>query len=372
MKPTVLHVMEAFAGGTERHLLDLVAHVQGFDHVVAVPSVHHARSTARARALAQRAGARVELIEMSRSRSAHRNLTATVALRRLLGRLRPQLIHAHSSIAGVVARLAAIGLPVPLVYTPHAPSRSRWALAVERALSGRVARFIAVSASERHFLLAERLATAEQVVVIPNGIALEPPPPPSRPLRALLSLSPGVPLVGCLGRLTWQKAPEVYVAACADVHARIPGAHFVLIGSGPLRALVERAVERHDLSGSFHLIGVLQDAAATFGELDAYVLPSRFEGAPYTPLEAMRAGTPVIVSDVDGNRDTVKHGVNGLIVPPDAPAALAEAILTVLEDADLRASLVRGASHSLAGFDVRRMADATAAVYRQLAEQADL
>jgi glycosyltransferase involved in cell wall biosynthesis len=366
VKPTVLHAMEAFAGGTERHLLDLVAHVQGFHHVIAVPSVHHARSTSHAAALAERAGARVELIEMSRSRSAHRNLTAMIALRRLLRRLAPDIVHAHSSIAGVVARLAAGGLTIPLVYSPHALSRSPWAIAVERALSRRVDRFIAVSASERDFLLGQRLATPDRVIVVPNGIDLEPPPPPRQPLRALLSIKSDAPLVGCLGRLTHQKAPEVYLAACAIVHARIPEAQFVLIGSGPLRRAVQHGIEQHGLAQSFHLLPVLRDAAATFGELDAYVLPSRFEGAPYTPLEAMRAGTPVIVTDVDGNRDTVQNGANGLVVPPDDPEALAHAIVTVLEDEHLRAALVEGARRTLGRFAVHRMAAATAAVYAQL------
>lgn len=366
MKPTVLHVMEAFAGGTERHLLDLIAHVEEFDHVIAVPSVHHARSTAHAAQLAERAGARVELIEMSRSRSAHRNVAASHALRRLLRRLAPDMVHAHSSIAGVVARMATIGLPVPLVYTPHALSRSRWAIAIERLLSSRVDRFIAVSAGERDFLLAHRLTTPARIAVIPNGITLDPPPPPAQGLRSLLSLPAGVPLVGCLGRLTLQKAPEVYLAACALVHARVPQAHFVLIGSGPLRVTVERAIERHGLSGCFHLVPVLRDAAATFGELDAYVLPSRFEGAAYTPLEAMRAGTPVIVSDVAGNRDTVRDGVTGLIVPPDNPPALATAMLRLLEDPALSASLARGASEALPRFDVRHMSSATARVYADL------
>jgi D-inositol-3-phosphate glycosyltransferase len=83
-------------------------------------------------------------------------------------------------------------------------------------------------------------------------------------------------------------------------------------------------------------------------------------------LEAMRAGTPVVVTDVAGNRETVQHGVTGLVVPPDDAGALAEAILTLLVDQDLAGSLVRGGLNALARFDVSRMAAATEALYAEL------
>jgi len=363
---TVLHVLEAFAGGTERHLLDLVRHVEGYDHVLAVPSRHHGRSTAGAVRRAELAGARVEIVEMGRAGAGAPNLAALVRLRRLIDRLAPDLVHGHSSIGGALARVAAAPVEVPVLYTPHGLSRSRWALGVERLLGGRAERLIAVSASERNFALRHGIARAERIVVIPNGLELRPPAPPVRGLRERLGIPDGVPLVGCCARLAWQKAPEVYVAAAALAARELPAAHFVLVGSGPLRQAVERAIARAGLAPRFHLLSGLDDAAASMGELDAYVLPSRFEGGPYTPLEAMRAGVPVVVTDVDGNRDTVAHGRSGLIVPAEDPTALAHAMIAVLRDAALSERLVRGAREELPRFDVRRMARMTARVYAEL------
>src|SRR5438128_1667964 len=146
MKPRVLHVLEAFAGGTERHLLDLVRHVEDFDHLIAVPSNHHGRSTARAAAMAQDAGARVVLVEMGRSGVGALNIEALVRLRNVIQAQGPDVIHGHSSIGGALARMAVLPTRVPVVYTPHAVSRTPWATAVERMLRGRADRFIAVSA----------------------------------------------------------------------------------------------------------------------------------------------------------------------------------------------------------------------------------
>jgi len=366
LKPTVLHVLECFAGGTERHLIDLVRHVEGFQHVAAVPASHHGRSTRAAARRLEAAGARVERVEMGRSLAAHRHAGALLALRGVIRRTEPDIVHGHSSIGGALARLATVGTSIPVLYTPHALSRSRWALAVERLLRGRTDRMIAVSESEREFALRHRLAPEDRIVVIHNGIALTAPAGPDEPLRTRLGVPAGVPLIGCVGRLSWQKAPEVFVAACAQVAERLPEAHFVLIGAGLLRETVVRAAREARLGERFHLIPSLPDAAAALGELDVYALPSRFEGGPYTPLEAMRAGTPVVLTDVAGNRDVVHDGVDGLLVAPEDPAALAEAIVTLVEDPALREAVVRSAKASVARFDVRSMARATAAVYREL------
>lgn len=362
----MLHVLEAFAGGTERHLIDLIRHADGIDHVIAVPRRHHGRSTARAAAAAASAGARVVHVEMGRSRAPHRHAAALSALRRLIVRTGADVVHGHSSIGGALARMAVVGRRVPVVYTPHGLSRSRWALAVERALQDRTDRMVAVSESERRFALSQGLVSPDRVVVIRNGVDPVPPPPLLQPMRAMLGLADDVPLVGCVGRLTWQKAPEIFVEACASVSRAIPEAHFVLIGAGILRPVVERAVTETGIRERFHLLPSLPNAAAALAELDVYALPSRFEGGPYTPLEAMRAGTPVVVTNVAGNRDLVEHELNGLVVSPEQPELLAEAITRLLDDGELNAALVRNGRRTVAEHDVRAMAAATESVYREL------
>ncbi len=365
-KPVVLHVVEAFAKGVERHVVDLVRYIDSFEHVLAVPSWHKGESTSAAVAIVEKMSARVERVEMTRSRAAHRHVQALVSLRALIRDLRPDVIHGHSSIGGAMARVATIGHSTPLVYTPHALSRMGSAIVVERLLRGRADRVIAVSESERAFALGHKLAFERQIVVIPNGIELTLPSPLAPPLRSRLGIGDDVPLFGCAARLEWQKGADVFASACALCSERIPEAHFVLIGFGPLRDKVQRIAVEAGMQDRFHLIDSLVNASAGFVELDVYVLPSRFEGAPYTPMEAMRADTPVIVTDVAGNRDVVEDGVTGLMVPKDEPEALATAMVTLIEDRALRQRLVVGARRSLGRFSVDKMAAATEAVYDEL------
>jgi glycosyltransferase involved in cell wall biosynthesis len=364
----VLHALEAFAGGTERHLLDLVGHVPDVEHVIAVPSIHLGKSTTDAARRARELGAVVEIVEMTRSPAPHRSASAINSMRALIRRHQPDLVHGHSSLGGAISRLSAAGMQVPVVYTPNGLSRASWALTVERYLRVRTDWLIAVSESERDFALRRRLALPERVTVIRNGIDLEPPAQLRPPLRVRLRVRSDTPLVGCLGRLTWQKAPEVYAAACGIAARRVPDAHFVLIGSGLHDDKVRRELESADLGDRFHWLDGLPGAAAAFGELDLYVLPSRFEGGPYTPLEAMRAGTPVVLTDVAGNRDTVEHDVTGLLVPVDDPGRLGLAMAELLSDPARRAAFAEAGTARLRKlFDVRSMAAQTASVYERLA-----
>jgi glycosyltransferase involved in cell wall biosynthesis len=368
LKPRVVHALEAFAGGTERHLLDLVEHVPDVEHVVAVPSTHLGRPTASAAHRAQRLGAIVEIVEMGRSAAPHRGAAAIGSMRSLIRRYRPAIVHGHSSIGGTIGRLAATATGVPVVYTPNGLARMQWALVAERYLAPRTDWFIAVSEGEREFALEQGLARPERITTIPNGIDLRPPSPLVPSLRQRLGIPEHAPLAGCVGRLTWQKAPEVYVAACELVGRQLPQAHFVLIGSGPLRETVQQMLEAARLGGRFHWLDALPGAASALGELDLYVLPSRFEGGPYTPLEAMRAGTPVILTDVAGNRDTVEHGVTGMLVPVDEPVELGRAMVHLLANPDHRAACAAAAADRLrASFDVRAAGGKTARVYERVA-----
>jgi hypothetical protein len=143
-----------------------------------------------------------------------------------------------------------------------------------------------------------------------------------------------------------------------------PDVHFVLIGSGPQLALVEREVAELRLGASFHHLPAVPTAALVLSQLDVLVNPSRFEGLPYTPLEAVRAGTPIVLSDAVGNRDVIEDGVSGFVRPVGDATAMGDAVVLLLHDEALGRSLTEAARRRLARrFDVRDMGLATAEQY---------
>ncbi|WP_367044746.1 glycosyltransferase [Streptomyces sp. Je 1-332] len=287
---------------------------------------------------------------------------------RIVDEVGPDVVHAHSAKAGLAVRLALRGM-VPTVFQPHAWSFEavggvgaglvrRW----ERFGARWATHVVCVSEAER--LTGQRAGIEAPWSVIPNGVDVERfRPEAAQSARTALGLSQREPLVVCVGRLCRQKGQDVLLRAWAAVAERMPLARLALVGDGP-----DAAGLREQAPASVRFVGDVQDAAPWYRAADLVVLPSRWEGMALVPLEAMACARPVVVTDVDGARESLPPGLapHGL-VPPEDPEALARALLQLLGDPPLRESLGRAAHrHVLNTHDVRHTAEAVAAVYRAL------
>jgi glycosyltransferase involved in cell wall biosynthesis len=362
--PIVLHVLEALqaGGGTGRHVLDIVRHAPGVRHEVAVPRRRHGWPPDPERLAAlEDAGAVLHLVAMRRTPTHPGNALALGRLRAIIRARRPTVVHGHSAIGGLLGRLAAPATTAR-VYTPNGITTLRPGLAVERALGRRTDVLVAVSPGEATQARDLGLVPAARIETIPNGI--EPDVAPTDvDLRALLGIPAGAPLVGSVARLVHQKAPEDFVA----VAARVADAHFLLVGAGPRQGAVERAVRAAGLGGRWHHIPLLPNVDRALGQLDVFVLTSRFEGGPYTPLEAMRAGTPIVLTDVVGNRDAAADGRVGLLAPAGDVDGLAAAVRRLLADDARRTRLgAAGREHVRTHHDVAEQGRAHAELYARL------
>jgi glycosyltransferase involved in cell wall biosynthesis len=295
-----------------------------------------------------------------------RNALALVELRRLIRRVDPHVLHAHSSIGGVLGRLAAVTTGRPRLYTPNGLATGRAPLLVERAMGRITDRFVAVSESEAAVARRHHIVPDDRLVVIPNGLDVQ-LPAPGPDLRAMLAIPAGAPIVGSIGRLVDQKAPERFLAVAGGVLAAEPDAHAVLIGDGPLAAPLAGELAALARTGRFHHLAQFPDAAGVVGQFDVFVLLSRFEGGPYAPLEAMRAAVPVVLSDVVGNRDVVVDGASGHLVAEDDAEGAVQVVRSLLADPQ-RAREVgdAGRLRMVTTFDVATMGSCLAGVYRQV------
>ncbi|CAN5518749.1 glycosyltransferase family 4 protein [soil metagenome] len=366
-EPQVLHVLEAVGGGTLRHLLDVIAHTPA-RHEAAVPlRWQGALCDVGADAALAAAGAVVHDLPIGHRPPHPASLVPVLALRRLIRARRPDIVHGHSAVGGALARLAAVGTGRPVVYTPNGVvDRQPW-VGLERALTPLTDLVVAVSESEEAIARTRMAVRADRLVLVPNGIDLT-PPPDLFDLRSHLGLAPDTPLVGCVARLNHQKAPEVLAAAATLLCLRHPDVHVVLIGDGPDEAMVREAAA--GAGDRFHLVDPVPGVSGLLPQLDVFALTSRFEGGPYTPLEALRAGVAVVLTDVVGNRDVVEHGVSGLLVAPDDPAAVADAVAELLADPTRRRAVAAaGTARLRARFGVAQMGRATAAAYRPVLER---
>jgi glycosyltransferase involved in cell wall biosynthesis len=175
-----------------------------------------------------------------------------------------------------------------------------------------------------------------------------------------------VRLLGMIAQMEPRKDHLGLVEAYAKLRTRFPQSRLVLAGDGSRRPAVETLVRQLGLEGEVRLLGTVDRPEAVLETLDLYVQASaREEGTSNSILEAMAAGRPVVATDVGGNREVVRHGVTGLIVPPHDPDALASALSEMLADPErCRRMGAAGAALMRERYSRQAMVDATVAVYQ--------
>jgi glycosyltransferase involved in cell wall biosynthesis len=289
-------------------------------------------------------------------------------LSRIVQRVDPDVVHLHSSKAGLAGRLAVRGRR-PTVFQPHAWSfeaadgvLASGALFWERLAARWTDVLLCVSEAERERGGAVGINGNAQVVV--NGIDLEifTPAGPAERLEARRRLGlPDAPLAVCVGRLTFQKGQDVLLDAWSRVKASANDPELVFVGDGPERqALAERA------GPGVVLVGEREDVPDWLAAADLVVFPSRWEGMSLAMLEAMARARCVVATSVDGAHEALGDDA-GAIVPVNDPKALADAILERLANPD-RADRegLAGRRRAERSHDLRQATEAVARIYTEL------
>ncbi len=251
------------------------------------------------------------------------------------------VVHTHSAKAGALGRFAAHRIGVPaIVHTFHGfpfhdfqfgPIRSTY-IALERSLGRITDQFLAVGGAIAAQAISLRIAPAERIRTIASAIELDilPASPGNRAAaRHLMRLPEDVQVVGAVGRLAPQKAPQDLVAAI-DAMGR-SNVYCVWVGDGPLRQEVARLIERRNLTNRFLLLGERHDVAALLPGFDVFALASHYEGLPCSVVEAMTCGIPVVATAVNAVPEVVVPGRTGLLVPANAPMLLGRALAYLLD-----------------------------------------
>jgi glycosyltransferase involved in cell wall biosynthesis len=272
------------------------------------------------------------------------DLVAFLHLVRLLHRVKPAIVHTHSSKAGILGRWAAWCAGVPLIFhTVHGfgitPAQPRWLqhllILVERITGWITTHWVVVAAIDEERGRRWGLFNANVSVIRP-GIDPRPfqqPPDPAsrRRLREELGAGPDDLLVGTVACLKPQKAPEDLVAVAELVCSRMPKVKFVLIGDGALRPRIQALIDQRGLHERVRLAGWRRDVDRAMGSFDALLLTSHWEGLPRVMLEAASAGLPIVATKVGGVEEAVVHRDRTRLYEPRDIAGLAEGVAIVLQ-----------------------------------------
>jgi len=284
------------------------------------------------------------------------------------------LVDTHTSKGGILGRWAAWLAGVPyIIHHAHGfafkdsnhPWVRRFFLAMERMAAKACDTIISVSDEHRDTAISEGVTTARHIRTVLNGIDLGQFDNPNRAdARRQLGVAEDDLLIGIANRLAPVKGIEYAIRAMPAVVEAFPNARLAIIGEGPAEADLRREAADSGVADRIDFAGFRREVPQLLVAFDLVVQPSLWEGLSISLLEAMAAGRPLVACDVQGNRDVIEHGVNGLMVPPRNPAALAEAVMRILSDPSLAKRLGKNAaSDCRRRFSQQRMVEQTLAIY---------
>jgi len=333
---------------------------------------------------ARRSGVEVVVIDSLR-RAIHpwRDLLAYRALRREFRRIRPAIVHTHSSKAGILARAAAKAEHVPrIVHTIHGlpfhdyenPALNRLYVWLERRAARYTDLLISVADAMTAKAVAARVASRDKFVTIYSGMDVEPflrGGFDRRSVRQGLGMAPDATVIGVIARISPLKGHEFILRAAPAVLARHPGVTFLFVGDGHIRAEMEQLARETGVFDRIVWAGLRDygEIPELLSAMDVLVHASLREGLARVLPQAFLSGVPVVSYDVDGAREVVVHGETGWLVEPESVGGLADAVCAALDDLDAaRAMAEVGRQVCARRFPAQVMVDAIAAAYRRLLE----
>ncbi len=370
-QPLVLHtITELNYGGAEQLLVNVLRYVLAqptsqFRHQVVTLYDGQTPLSQELRALG------VPVHDLQMKKSEHGRVTAPYQFWRLLRQEKPAIIHNwlyHASLLGrTMGRLAQ----TPVIIT--ARHTSQFGIPLRTRLYNWTGRL-----DDRTILICEAMRSTEQgaperYITIYNGIpslSL----PPRETARAKLLAELGLPdtavFILTIGRLHPAKGHRDTIPALRQLRTSHPHAHFLWVGDGEEYAHLAAQIAEANLTSHVHLLGKQPDIAPFLASADIFLLPSRWEGVPVAIQEAMAAGLPVVSTAVGGIPELVQDGQTGLLVPPQDPTALAQALITLLNDHGRATQMGQAGRQRIADhFTIEQMVTQTEALYERLLQE---
>ncbi len=288
------------------------------------------------------------------------------------------IVHTHSSKAGILGRWAAwlAGVPI-IVHTPHGHVfygyygriPSYLFILLERLTARITDKIITLTEQGIQEHVDRRIAPREKFISIHSGVDLtwftEPHPDPSV-TRKHLGLSLDGQVVGSVGRLEPVKGYDTFLRAAALLRARQPTPHFLLAGEGEEESRLKHLARELRVEDRVLFLGWQKEIPDILSALDLFVLPSRNEGMGRTLVQAMAMGKPIVATRVGGVPEVLGEGEAGLLVPPDDPVQLAQAIEQLLDDTELARKLGEAGKRRAPAYSAERMVAQIESLYESL------
>lgn len=282
------------------------------------------------------------------------------------------ILHLHGYRASTFGRIAGLLLGVPVIVHEHAvlPDVPSYQKLADRALAPLDRRVLVNCRAVADFCVEHRGMRPGEIEVVFNGIPLDEfrdvPVNEARKAAEELALDWDAPVVGTVARLDEQKGVTHLLQAVPGIRAEVPDVQVLIVGDGTLRGQLEHEAAELGVDDATLFAGERRDVPRLYELMDVKVISSIYEGTTLTVFEAMAAGTPVVATSVDGVAEVIEDGKSGVLVEPEDPRAIAEAVVRLLQDPDSSRQIVAQAEDRVLEYDVRTSVDRIEEIYGEV------
>lgn len=275
---------------------------------------------------------------------AKNNIQLMASVSAIVGYIREhniELIHAHLPWAGIVARRAGRTAGIPVIYTEHNKQEryhrlTRW---MNLLTMNWLTKVIAVSADAAQSIRKHKSYLKPPLQTLLNGVNVEHFAPgkfDGKDMRTMLGIPLDAPVVGTVAVFRFQKRLDVWMETAVSILEKIPDAHFILVGDGPLKTELVDLQGKLGLENRLHFTGIQTEVRPYLAAIDVYMMSSIFEGLPIALLEAMASGCAVVTTDAGGIKEVIRHEQDGLMCAAEQPEKLAKFAIELLTDPEKR------------------------------------
>ena len=294
------------------------------------------------------------------------DISACFKLRRQIKKYNPDIVYAHSSKAGVIARLADFGMKNKIVYNPHgwavnmrvSKLKKFFYIFIERLMSHFCNKIVCISEAEKESALKYNICAIDKLQVIDNGIDVAGcvKSYSNKLTRKKIGIPNNAIIIGTVGRLSEQKAPDIFIKVAEKIKKDIPNAYFIMVGDGNEKKQILQYANLHGIGKSLLITEWVDNALDYIKLFDVAVLFSRWEGFGLVLAEYMLCGVPIVTTNVDAIPYIIKDHENGLLVNVDDIKEGYDAIIELIKNDQLRKKLIdKGKKMVIEKYDVRRV-----------------
>lgn len=369
-KIKILHVAQA-AGGVDRYIRMLLKYLdkEKFENILVCSQDFREKDYKNLVDF-------FEQVKMDRAIGSN-DLKAIGEVRRLIKRYNPDIVYAHSSKAGAIARVADIGLKNHCLYNPHgwafnmrcSAKKEAMYTAIEKIAAPFCDKIICISDAEKQSALDKKICREDKLQVIFNGVDIEAYENGIHGTvkRKDLNIPEDAFVVGMVGRISPQKAPDIFIKMAKHVKDKVSNAHFIIVGNGDQEAEIKKYAKDNNFLDSLHITGWVDNPMSYVELFDVACLLSRWEGFGLVLPEYMMARKPIVASRVDAIPNIICDGENGLLVEMDDVVGASTAVLKLYLNNNLKNKLIdEGLKTVYKKFDVQRMTRETEKLFEEV------